>query len=67
MTRSSDAPLEAYLRCTGCDRLTRLDLLDDKRTAEGLKPYCRDCYGPGWTPFMASWAKLAEPAHQKEG
>lgn len=61
------APPQTYLRCTGCDTLTRIDLLDDKRHADLTHPLCEDCYGPGWMPFMPSWASMAVPAHNKEG
>lgn len=61
------SPLRAYLRCAGCNTLTRVDLLDDKQIDGKSQPFCADCYGPGWSPLMASWASVADPAQHKEG
>lgn len=56
-------PMPAYLRCDGCKKLTRVDLLDDR----GPQTLCDQCYGEGWMPLIASWARVTEPAAHKEG
>jgi len=61
------SPLGAYLRCAQCQTLTRIDLLDDKLTDGKPQPHCANCYGPGWSPLMASWVQVADPAQHKEG
>lgn len=58
-------PPQTYLRCAGCSTLTRIDLLADKRPGDLTHPLCPNCYGPGWMPFLPTWAAMPFPAHQK--
>lgn len=63
------APPNEYLRCDGCGRLTRIDLIDGKDDGSGDFNilHCPNCYGAEYNPLSEEWAKLHHPPHYKEG
>jgi hypothetical protein len=58
-------PSRVYLRCNGCKRRIRIDLIDGKEdfTTGEVTLLCRHCYGQGWSPLQVEWLAINDPPH----